>query len=203
MEIKKNESLPEELNNYIKIYDNILPEEVMKNFYKICKEHGNFKNKGKIVSYAGEDNTINTEIRDTFCWNLKNLDEESKTTVHWCNLLINLFSEKIKEYAKNVSEQGISCRIQDIQVLKYEKKGHYDFHVDHGTSTPRTLSCIFFINDDYKGGDLMFKTPVGNKQLKIDKKINRLIIWPSNFLYPHAVLPVTEGIRYSVVTWAL
>ena len=31
---------------------------------------------------------------------------------------------------------------------------------------------------------------------------NRLIIWPSNFLFPHSVLPVTKGLRYSVVAWA-
>jgi hypothetical protein len=26
-------------------------------------------------------------------------------------------------------------------------------------------------------------------------------MFPSNFLYPHSVLPVTEGTRYSIVTW--
>ena len=32
---------------------------------------------------------------------------------------------------------------------------------------------------------------------------NRMIIWPSTFLYPHTVKPVTKGTRYSVVAWAL
>ena len=41
------------------------------------------------------------------------------------------------------------------------------------------------------------------RELIIEKKSNRMIVWPSNFLYPHAVKPVTEGIRYSIVSWAL
>ena len=42
-----------------------------------------------------------------------------------------------------------------------------------------------------------------NATSTVEKKANRMIIWPSNFLYPHSVKPVTEGIRYSVVSWAL
>jgi len=37
----------------------------------------------------------------------------------------------------------------------------------------------------------------------MDKLKNRMLIWPSNFMYPHLVKPVTKGIRYSVVSWAL
>ena len=29
-----------------------------------------------------------------------------------------------------------------------------------------------------------------------------LLIFPSNFLYPHRVDPVTKGVRYSYVSWA-
>ena len=64
------------------------------------------------------------------------------------------------------------------------------------------MSCIYFINDDYEGGDLHFKYPNSDDVTVIQKKRNRIIVWPSNFLYPHSVKEVTKGERYSVVAWA-
>ena len=58
------------------------------------------------------------------------------------------------------------------------------------------LSIVGILNDDYEGGDfVMFK----NK--KIDLKQGDLLLFPSSFLYPHRVDPVTKGHRYSYVSW--
>ena len=37
------------------------------------------------------------------------------------------------------------------------------------------------------------------KRLKLKK--NSIIFFPSNFLYPHGIEPITKGNRYSIVTW--
>ena len=60
----------------------------------------------------------------------------------------------------------------------------------------------FFLNDDYEGGKLLFKFPGEILEYKINKQKNSVLVWPSNFLYPHSVTPVTKGERYSVVSWA-
>ena len=91
----------------------------------------------------------------------------------------------------------------NIRILKYEKGGHYKFHTDHGPTTPRTLSLIYFVNDDFEGGNLNFKLVGSGGEMVIENKPNRLVIWPSNFMYPHRVTPVESGTRYSVVAWAL
>ena len=58
------------------------------------------------------------------------------------------------------------------------------------------LSIIGILNDDYEGGNLiMFK------DRKIDTKKGDLLLFPSNFLYPHEITPVTKGVRYSYVSW--
>ena len=58
------------------------------------------------------------------------------------------------------------------------------------------LSIIGILNDDYEGGDLiMFEDK------KIDTKKGDLLLFPSNFLYPHEITPVTKGVRYSYVSW--
>ena len=86
------------------------------------------------------------------------------------------------------------------------KENHIDnkvriTHTDSGKNMPRTLSYVYFINDDYKGGELIFELPT-NEVIKVNIQKNKLIMFPSNFLYPHKVLPVEEGVKYSVVSWA-
>ena len=57
------------------------------------------------------------------------------------------------------------------------------------------LSVLGVLNDDYEGGEFYL----------VDEKTNLskgdIIIFPSNFMYPHKVEPVTKGIRYSYISW--
>ena len=65
------------------------------------------------------------------------------------------------------------------------------------------MSMILLCNNDYEGGDLGFANPDYTDELIVPVRANRLIVWPSNFLFPHGVKPITKGTRYSVVGWAL
>ena len=94
-------------------------------------------------------------------------------------------------------------KIVSIDILKYEESGFYEWHSDHAAEAPRTLSMIFMLNNEYQGGNLCFRDPNGTNEYEIKNEPNKIIIWPSTFLYPHTVKPVTKGIRYSVVAWAL
>ena len=85
-------------------------------------------------------------------------------------------------------------------IMKYEKGGHYDWHVDTGNSVcHRKLSFTIQLSDDkdYSGGDVEF---IGTK---VDTKAFRqkgvCIIYPS-FL-PHRVTKVTKGTRHAIVGW--
>jgi len=197
MEINKPN--PILLNSYIRIYDDVLSSEVLENLFKVCKNNTYFED-GKIV--ALDKQKVDKSIRNTKIWNLTNINEKSLTVVHWCNYLTSVFKTYYKKYFQDVNNTGI-FKLENVSILKYTAGGHYRFHVDHSLQTPRTLSGIFLINDDYEGGSLMFATPIGENTLEIQKIKNRLIIWPSNFLYPHSVQPVISGERYSVVSWAL
>jgi len=58
------------------------------------------------------------------------------------------------------------------------------------------LSVLGVLNDNYKGGEfIMFD------DYEIKFKPGDVIIFPSIFMYPHLVKPVTEGVRYSFVSW--
>jgi len=188
------------LEKYIKIVDNVLKESLLEVLLKICKESNEFKEAGIINN--DKKTIVNKHVRKTKFWSLKNIGTDSLTEVHWANLLNKMFSESITNYC-NLININTSFNVNDIQILKYDVGGHYQFHVDHSPKIPRTFSCIFFINDNFKGGDLIFKFPLCDKEVKIKTLKNRIIIWPSNFLFPHTVTPIIEGERYSIVSWAL
>ena len=90
-----------------------------------------------------------------------------------------------------------------MKFIRYHPGQQMQTHCDHisslfegGHGIP-VLSIIGLLNDDYEGGDLiMFEDK------KIDTKKGDLMIFPSNFLYPHEITPVTKGVRYSFVSWA-
>jgi len=87
---------------------------------------------------------------------------------------------------------------EDFQLLKYSGGQHYKPHSDGGTSfVPRQVTALCYLNDDYEGGELEF--PYFGIKLKPQKGM--LVMFPSNFAYAHAALPVTEGVKYSLVTW--
>lgn len=80
--------------------------------------------------------------------------------------------------------------------VKYNKGQHFSYHHDHGFSYNCTVSLVAYVNDDYEGGGLHFK-----KQDLLYKPVaGDLVIFPSNYMYPHRAMPVESGTKYSIVT---
>ena len=67
---------------------------------------------------------------------------------------------------------------------------------NHPTSF-RTWSAIFYINDDYEGGEIEFPL----KKFTYKPKSNSLVVFPSTSEYLHGVKEVTKGTRYTVAIW--
>jgi len=192
------------LHYYIKTYDDVLPNNVLSSLTNIVKNHYVFK---QACVAAEKDNAlfnvVDTSIRNVEQVSLQTFNESSLTSVHWCNFMLNQFRQKFNTYISTVDPKGFTYRIESLDLLKYKPGGFYKFHTDHGTVVPRTLSAIYLINDDYEGGNLIFGIPGSDQILKIERVKNRMIVWPSNFLYPHTVEPIIKGTRYSMVSWAL
>jgi hypothetical protein len=185
-----------EIKKFIQVFDEVLP-------WKVLIQLIQFANKVNFTKAKVGEGTENFEVRRTYASSLTNFSD-SLTEVHWANLLHFFFQQGLNEYPKKNNILDFKYdRITNIDILKYENSGFYTWHVDHFASIPRTMSCILLLNNDYKGGELCFRNPDGSEEWEVEVKPNRMIIWPSNFLYPHTVKPVTEGTRYSVVAWAL
>jgi predicted 2-oxoglutarate/Fe(II)-dependent dioxygenase YbiX len=109
--------------------------------------------------------------------------------------------ERIYGFYKAKFPKMHSIQINQIDLLKYNVGGKYTVHTDHFTDTPRHLSIIMNLNDDYEGGDLIFTDQKNKeiKRLKLGK--GTIVFFPSNFMYPHSIQPITKGTRYSIVSW--
>lgn len=93
---------------------------------------------------------------------------------------------------------GIDLNAHDsYSILKYGIGQKFINHIDDHPDFLRRISTLYYLNDNYSGGEITFP----RFGLKIKPKANEMIIFPSTFVYNHSVLSVTEGTRYSVVSW--
>ena len=103
-------------------------------------------------------------------------------------------------YKEHVSDWYFS-KDNYFQFLHYDKSngGHYDYHTDHFKENPRTLTILVGLNNpkEYEGGELL----IGNQSEGLKLGMGDVICFPSNFLYPHKVMPLTKGERKVLVIW--
>jgi predicted 2-oxoglutarate/Fe(II)-dependent dioxygenase YbiX len=59
------------------------------------------------------------------------------------------------------------------------------------------LSILGVLNEGYEGGEFLFFD-----HREVPLKAGDVMIFPSNFMYPHTVKEVTKGERYTFVSWA-
>lgn len=83
-----------------------------------------------------------------------------------------------------------------INFVKYGAGEHFSVHPDSGPGYSCQVSTVGYLNDDFIGGELYY--PYFDYTYK--PVAGDLVLFPSNFLYAHAAMPVKEGIKYSMVT---
>ena len=180
------------LEDYIKIFENIIPNNLCD---KILSEYLNSDEwcdsftKGGLNKNIRNCKVINISNQDTINKNI-NLRKEIDNEVY--SIVSKVFLKLNEEY-KHISVSQDS----GYDLLKYEEGGFYTQHTDNYTDSPRTISCSICLNDDYDGGEFAFF----GRKLKYNLKKGSIITFPSNFMYPHEIMPVTKGTRYSIITW--
>jgi predicted 2-oxoglutarate/Fe(II)-dependent dioxygenase YbiX len=112
------------------------------------------------------------------------------------NLLFEAAAKAITKYNKIFPEARIQ-QDSGYQLLRYQEGQFYKQHTDSFKAHPRAVSCSFALNDDFEGGGFAFF----DNEFRHELKKGSALMFPSNFMYPHEVLPVTKGTRYSIITW--
>ena len=160
----------------------------------------------KIISLTKKRATKNLLVAgsklDTDMRNVKGyqLDFKTPTNLFYWNY-IKLQIENLYVHYKIKFPKMLSNKINQIDLLKYSVGGKYEVHTDHFTTNVRSLSVIINLNERYEGGDLIFtdQKKIEVKRIKLGK--GSIVFFPSNFMYPHSIAPITKGVRYSIVSW--
>jgi hypothetical protein len=151
------------------------------------------------TQYNNENDSLVFSSRDKELL-VKGIDDETEKplNVHIEDCLVT--------YKETLDRVGIALSVNNFskaRINRYIEGTNMQKHHDNiaslfekGLGSP-TLSIVGVLNNNYKGGDfIMFDT------MKIDLKAGDIMVFPSSFLYPHEVTTVTEGERWSLVSWA-
>ena len=87
---------------------------------------------------------------------------------------------------------------EGLTLLKYSESKKYDYHADSDWTMYRTLSALIYLNPQaYEGGETHFKL----FDLSVKPEKPSIVLFPSNYAYLHAAMPVIKGTKYVFVTW--
>lgn len=196
--------IKEEITPGIVVYSNVIPNS--ENLYKDIEERMNsLKLKwGRALAAPGSSDTINYKTRDTnsigipYKGSIENLSSNSVSQNFFISLN-NLFFEHFDPIEKDyMAMYKIGSDWHDTYgILKYGPGQQFTNHIDDSPKYHRRISTVYYLNENYTGGEINF--PRFNITFK--PKANQMIVFPSTYVYNHSVSPVIEGERYAVVSW--
>jgi 2OG-Fe(II) oxygenase superfamily len=195
--------LKEEIAPGIVVYSNVIPNS--ENLASDIEEGLVSSGKEWIPASVkeGDNSKVNTNTRDTSTLGIpysgKILDDFTNFPSAFNSTLNNMFFENFDKIEKDYQASfGIYTTWHDSYgILKYGVGQKFTNHIDDHPDYHRRISTVYYINDNYSGGEISF--PRFNITFK--PKANQMIIFPSTYVYNHSVSPVLEGTRYAVVSW--
>ena len=183
------------------IKENVIPHENIEEIMLLTNNtkdisHATVINRDK-EKVDGDSNETNLETRNTLWYYItEEMAQKFEQAVAGCflNHVVPRYKCEFKSY-------------DPVQFLGYPPGGHYKGHNDGESFNyetrqwerlmDRDVSFLFYLNDQYGGGELEF-TDLG---LTIKPKKGMMIAFPSYKEFAHRVHPVTWGHRYTLVSW--
>ena len=181
------------LEDYIFTLDNVVPNELCD---RILKE---YRDCSFWTPTSVGNGNVNDQIRNCDTINIsegivlqKNFDVRKKIDEDFYVCA----SRAINEYRKLFPEVGSEIDT-GYGLLRYKEGQFYIQHTDSFQQQQRSVSCSFLLNDDYEGGEFAFF----DREIVISGSKGSIVMFPSNFMFPHEIMPVISGTRYSIITW--
>lgn len=182
------------IQDYVKVYENHISQDV-------CQQVIQDMVDGYWEKHSYHDPVTNTEqsydndLSVTYCRTEAGMEIQKQV---WFAIQ-KYFGEHLKELEWANSWMGYT----EPRYNKYDVGTEMRLHCDHihtifdgqRKGIP-VLTVLGGLNDDYEGGEfLMFRDK------RVELPAGAVAVFPSNFMFPHLVKPVTSGVRYSYVSW--
>ena len=176
--------LQEKNIHMVKIYDNILPENISQRLIELFetnKQHQQFVNHNNCP-----------------CFTQLNVNQVSPDTVRFLAPCVVELYKRYKKDIKNKYAPSLNL-LEEFRIKKYDTSGNqrFDEHVDitDFDSSIRAISFLFYLNDN--DGNTLF--PLHN--LNIQPVSGRVIVFPPTWEYPHTGLPPKNDSKYIMSTY--
>lgn len=187
-----------EIATGIYVYENVVPG------YETIIEELESAAAKKIVTWlaasvkSDDYDSVDTTKRDTQTLGIPYFNPSEQTGSFYDLLSKRLFDAFDPVERDYCSTFGINMSWHDLYgVLKYGVGQKFTNHIDDHKDYLRRMSTVYYLNDDYTGGEINFP----RFGVSYKPKANEMIVFPSNFVYNHSVSEVTNGTRYAVVSW--
>jgi len=188
----------------IVVYSDVIPNS--ENLYKDLESGMSNANMqwGAAIVREGDKEHVNTMSRSTSTIGVTYrggiINEPTRNPIQTLvvglnNLFFEHFDPREKDYK---SMYRVDTVWHDTYgILKYGVGQQFTDHIDDHQDYHRRVSTVYYMNDNYEGGEINFP----RFGITYKPKANELFIFPSTYVYNHSVSPVTEGTRYAVVSW--
>jgi len=183
------------LEDFIRVYDNILTEDqcniILKEYEKSDEWNDTMLGNGLIDKSIRNCSKIPISMENVID---KNFDNRK--------YLDNILFVAVNDIVTKSKDIFSTCNMEmdtGYEILRYKTGEYYIQHTDSYAKEPRELACSIQLNDNYDGGEFAFF----DREIMIRSKPGSAIVFPSNFMFPHEIMPVTMGTRYSIITWLI
>ena len=197
--------IKEEIAPGIVVYSDVIPDS--EHLYMDIEQGmaaASIQWQGARVKEGNETDAVNTMTRNTLTTGViyKGKIEDSPSTniaEMFQTNLNNIFFEHFDPVEKDyMNTYGVFSEWHDVYgILKYGEGQQFTNHIDDHPSYHRRISTVYYLNDNYTGGEINFP----RFGITFKPKANQMIVFPSTYVYNHSVSPVIEGERYAVVSW--
>jgi hypothetical protein len=200
-EITNSNILVENPGLGLNIYRNVFSTEDSDRYISILESNLSGQNKYKwSEAKVTNSNKPIKKARDCvdFKYKQENLGPRNSENAELLDLHQEIY-EKLKFCIDDYAQYwGINVVYYEaFNFVKYEGEGtHFNIHADHGPAYNCTVSAVIYINDNYEGGEIKFPR-LDNYVHK--PRVGDIAIFPSNYIYEHASLPMKSGTKYCVV----
>jgi hypothetical protein len=191
----------EEIAPGILVYHDVLPKslDLINRLESVLdeKSSNNYKWQEAFVGYRQRM----PEYRDCVDFKFKKTDIQGDTSEDSLKLqeiwqdCYDRQSLAVEDYCKRFNVHNLRYW-EAFNFIKYEPGHHFMEHHDHGFSYNCTVSLVAYLNDDFEGGELFFRL----QGINYVPKAGDVVLFPSNYMYPHQAKVVHSGIKYSLVT---
>jgi predicted 2-oxoglutarate/Fe(II)-dependent dioxygenase YbiX len=186
--------IPSNLSDYVKKYEGFVSPDDCKKVVNVLENE-----KWELHTYynTATDNYISYETDLSVAYSTEDSCKKIQSSIWYA--IEQYIIKDFKDFDWFTGWSGYT----EVRFNKYDKNTEMRRHCDHihtmfdGTRKGiPTLTVLGALNTDFTGGEFVMWDDVEIKMGEGD-----VLIFPSNFMYPHKVCPVKEGTRYSFVSW--